>query len=88
MTVELIQFYGETASEKNKFFSFKINSIFDLESSLKRFMRSYYIRSAWYVCKEDGKIVNNDRIDMTQFVDFNTIHFNSSRPPYSIPAIS
>ena len=77
MTTELIQFYGDTAAEKNKFFSFKINSIFDLESSLTRFMKSFYIRAAWYVCKVDGKIVNNDKIDLSNFVDYNTIHFNS-----------
>jgi len=88
MVSEFLQFYADTPSVKNKFFSFRINSVFDLETSLKRFMKSFYIRSAWYVAREGKNVVENSKIDLVQFLDFNTLRFNPSSPPYRQPPIS
>jgi len=67
--IELLNFYADTAKEKNKFFSWKINSIMDLESRLLYWSHKYYIRSAWYQCKDKGQIIENSKIDLVQFND-------------------
>ena len=85
---ERLKFYGDTQFVKNKYFCFKINSIFDLEASLKRFMKLYYIRSAWYECIEDGTVKENSRIDLTNFVDYNLLNFSNVDLSLHPPLIS
>jgi hypothetical protein len=64
MIKEYLKFYGDTKTEKNKSFSWRINSITNLPERLKYWAERVEIRAAWYVCVEDGKKVANQRIDM------------------------
>lgn len=73
--IEFLQFYADTPNEKNKFFSWKINSIMDLPSRLAYFSQRFYIRSAFYVCKENGKVINNDKIDLVTWTDYKECKF-------------
>jgi hypothetical protein len=76
MIIERIKFYADLQSgEKNKYFCFTINSIMELEGRLKYFMKKMYIRSAWYECIENGKVISNDRIDLTHYIDNNEAIF-------------
>jgi|GEM_PF-3931434 len=73
--VERLRFYGDSLTEKNKLYTWDINSIFDLEARLRYWMKRLYIRAAWYEVLEKGERVKNERIDLIQFLDYNEILF-------------
>jgi hypothetical protein len=75
MCTERLKFYADTPQQKNKFFCFTINSMFDLEARLNYWLSKFYIRAAWYECKEDGKVISNDKIDLIAFVDYKEVKF-------------
>ena len=76
MVIERIKFYADVSdSVKNKFFCFRINSIFDLENRVRYWTSKFYIRAMWYECVEDGNVVNNEKIDLVSFTDFRTVKF-------------
>lgn len=64
MIKEYLKFYGDTKTEKNKQFSWRINSITDLPDRLKYWAKRVEIRAAWYVCVDGGETITNQRIDM------------------------
>ena len=73
---ERLKFYADVSeNKKNKFFCFQINSIMDIESRLKYWMSKMYIRAAYYECKINGETVENRKIDLNQFSNFNTVVF-------------
>ena len=75
---ECLQFYCVTPTSKNQFMSWRVNSIFDLESRLKYWMNKFYIKAAFYVVYENGQQVSNQKIDLTIFEqsDFREIKFS------------
>jgi hypothetical protein len=74
---EWLSFYADTDTEKNKHFKWKINSIIDLPGRLKYWAKKVEIRSAWYVCYENEKVIANQRIDIQSFYETsgNEVHF-------------
>jgi hypothetical protein len=79
MITERLKFYADVSEKtKNKFFCFKINSILDLENRLKYWMSRMYIRAAWYECIEDNKVIDNRKIDLSAYTDFQTVQFLSN----------
>jgi hypothetical protein len=70
-SIERLKFYCDTDKEKNKLMTWSINSIFDLETRIKYWMKKVVIRSAWYEVVEEGKVVSNQRIDLEQFTATN-----------------
>jgi len=77
ITEEFLKFYADTPSEQNKLFTWKINSIFDLEARLMYWRKKYYVRAAWYVVKENGVVVSSQKIDLVLHLDYKTINFSS-----------
>jgi hypothetical protein len=67
MINEYLKFYGDTEEIKNKLYTWKINSIMDLENRLKYWSQRVVMRAAWYVVKEDGKPTQSTRIDLVSF---------------------
>jgi len=68
--METLKFYADTPrGEKNKPFTWKINSILDLPSRLEYFIKKgFEIRSAWYEYTDpETKERQNQKIDMVQF---------------------
>jgi len=67
-TIEYLKFYAvgniDSKTGNDKLFTWKINSIIDLPARLKYFASKYEIKAAWYVCRENGKVVANQKIDM------------------------
>jgi hypothetical protein len=80
MLIERLKFYADGKYCRNKLFCFKINSIFEAEESLKRFMKSMHIKAAWYECIIDGQRVQNRRIDLIQYIDYNILRFSDCDP--------
>jgi len=80
LPIERLKFYADTKTEKNKYFSWNINSIMDLESRLRYWMGRVYIRSAWYECvdKDSGEVINQ-RIDLSAFVDQQELIFSKEQ---------
>lgn len=68
MITEYLKFFAvgniDKSTGKDKLFTWKINSITDLPARLKYFAQKYEIKAAWYVCKENGEVIANQRIDM------------------------
>lgn len=60
-----VKFYGDTSTEKNKKFTFRVSTYNDALACLKRFAaKGVVIRAAWYNVLSDGKSqVKNQRID-------------------------
>lgn len=69
--MERLKFYADNAdrSQKNKLFTFKIDSAISLGDSLLRFSKKFdLIRAAWYeFINEDTGEVENRRIDLDFF---------------------
>lgn len=58
---ERLKFYADTPQEKNKYFCWKITSIFELKATLWRFFdKGWNIRSAYYekINTSDGTVEN------------------------------
>lgn len=65
-----LKFYCDTDKERNKLMTWQINSIFDLDTALLRWVkRVNYIRAAWFVTKRDGAVVSSERIDLDRFAN-------------------
>jgi len=76
MIIERLKFYADTETEKNKYFCWKINSIMDLETRLKYWMKKMYLRSAWYECIDtDTGETTNQRIDLNVFTEQEEVIF-------------
>jgi hypothetical protein len=67
MIIERLKFYGDGNGYRNKLFCYTINSLVYLPERLKYFAKLYYLRAAWYECKEDGYVIANTQIDLLQF---------------------
>jgi hypothetical protein len=68
--METLKFYADAPNgEKNKQFTWKVNSILDVKARLEYFIKKGYdIRAAWYEYTDpETKQRENHRIDMVQF---------------------
>jgi hypothetical protein len=79
MFEEFIKFYGDTPEIPNKLYTWRINSIMDLEARLKYWSQRVYIRAAWYVLKENGKVTQCSRIDLDMYFNYQEVQFKQEK---------
>lgn len=73
-----IKFYADTdKGEINKYFVFKVRSIFEVEDALLRFInKGFVIRACWYekLIAGTDEVIDNKRIDIKAFLDKYELH--------------
>lgn len=75
-----IKFYADTdKGEINKYFVFKVRSIFEVDIALLRFIsKGFVIRACWYekLLAGTDEVIENVRIDMKDFLAKHQLHTN------------